>query len=408
MPKPARTPLPPLADPLLWASASGETLDANPAFDALAASCATPAELPRLFGAAVFPLIAQARRDGQAQAFLPLVVGPEPHRTFRLSLDRSKSDGAFAVLLVNVSDEIAWRKQLAERNRELTVLNDIGAALSATLELDELAERIHQQTSRIMGASSFYIALHDPESHMLSFPIYVDDGAKREVGPRPFGSGMSEHLLRTAKPLLLSWDVVERARALGIEPVGRPCHSWLGVPILAEGAAIGVIALQDYDHAKAYDTHDLEVLTIIAGQAAAAIQNARLFAATRSAYRELSEAQARLLESERLRGITETVGALNHEVNNPLAAIAGNAQLLLRTEAALRPEARAKVEAVLQAARRIQHVTSRMTSLIQATSRPYPGDSAILDIRRSIAREEPAASVPAHVPPTEEPTAEAA
>ena len=40
---------------------------------------------------------------------------------------------------------------------------------------------------------------------------------------------------------------------------------------------------------------------------------------------------------------------------------------------------------MLEAAKRIQFVTSKMASLIQAHSRPYPGQAQILDVRRSIA-----------------------
>ena len=135
---------------------------------------------------------------------------------------------------------------------------------------------------------------------------------------------------------------------------------------------------------------------MIAGQAAAATRNARLFDETRAAYEELSRTQGRLLEVERVRSVTETVGALNHEVNNPLAAIAGNAQLLLRHPESLTEELREKIEIILAAARRIQRVTSKMASLIQATSMPYPGQSSILDVERSVAGSvAPAASAPA-------------
>ena len=162
--------------------------------------------------------------------------------------------------------------------------------------------------------------------------------------------------------------------------------SWLGVPIPGDPEPCGAIALQDYERTECFTLHDLEVLTIVAAQGGAALRNAHLFASARAAYRELSEAQARLLESERLRGVTETVGALNHEINNPLTAIAGNAQLLLKSSE-LGVQTRTRLESILEAARRIQRVTAKMSSLIQATARPYPGGTDILDIERSIARE---------------------
>jgi GAF domain-containing protein len=325
---------------------------------------------------------------------LPLVAGPEPRPMFRVSLHRGPGEpntadhGALGALLIDVSEEFALRRQLFDRNHVLTVLNDIGAALSATLDLDVLAERIYEQTSRIMRTANFYIALHDRATSTVSFPLYVDARAKREAPSRPFANGLTEYVLRTARPLLLNHDIDTRARALGIEPRGAAATAWLGVPILADGEATGVIALQDYAQAEVFTLQDLEVLTIIAAQAGAAIKTAHLFASARQAYRELSETQARLLESERLRGVTETVGALNHEINNPLAAIAGNAQLLLRGNEPLTVQARTKLESILESARRIQRVTTKMTTLIQATTMPYPGVSGILDVHRSVSRED--------------------
>lgn len=99
------------------------------------------------------------------------------------------------------------------------------------------------------------------------------------------------------------------------------------------------------------------------------------------------------LRAERLRGVTETVGALNHEVNNPLATIVGTSQLLLRRDD-LEEATRPRVDRILEAAQRIQSVTSRMASIIQATSRPYPGQDTRLDVRGSLARLDAVSSAP--------------
>ncbi len=376
-----------LPDPVLLIL-SGHTGHANEAARELAARHRLTLELSALFGKDAAPLLARARREGHAQSFLPLRTGAERPPVYRVAVRRMGASERFLAVLTDMNREFAGREQLASRNRELSVLNDIGAALSSTLDLDALAERIYQQAGRIMNTVNFYLALHDEESGTLSFPIRVEDHQRLpDMPPRPFANGLTEHVLRTRQPQLLNGDVLAQAHALGLAPIGRSSTSWLGAPLLAEGKAIGAIVIQDHEGTGSYDEHDLEVLTLIAGQAAAAVCNARLLAQARDAYRELSETQASLLEAERLRGVTETVGALNHEVNNPLAAIAGNAQLLLRQAAALPGGAEDKVKRVLEAARRIQNVTSRMANLIQATSMPYPGNEAILDVSRSLARE---------------------
>ena len=379
-----------LPDPVLLLVGGWRTERANKAARDLATREGLEPDLASFFGADAGPLLTRAGREGIALGFLPLRTGAAPLPVYRVAVSRVGATERFTALLTDMSREFARREEFGARNRELAVLNDIGAALSSTLDLNSLAVRLYEQARRIMNIVNFFVALHDPESGTIAFPLRVENRQQLpEIAPRPFMNGLTEHVLRTQQPQLLNGDVLAQARELGLAPIGRAARSWLGVPLLAEGRAIGAIVLQDHEGVCSYNEHDLEVLTLIAGQAAAAVRNARLLAQARDAYRELSETQASRLETERLRGVTETVGALNHEVNNPLAAIAGNAQLLLRQAGSLPGGAEDKVQRILEAARRIQTVTSKMANLIHATSMPYPGDGAILDVARSLSRAEP-------------------
>lgn len=375
-----------LPEPVLLVDARGETRYANQAFHALSAALGTAPTLSALFGPPALVVISEARRSGGSSAFLPLIVGDDLSRGYRLTVRGGAVDGTLAVQLTDLSDEIEWRHQLFLRNSELSVLNDIGAALSATLEMDSLARRIWEQTGRIMEHANFFFALHDRESDEIRFPIWVSGGEiLPEDGMLDARRGITAHILSERKPLLLNGDVCAQLEALGLPHQAHGCQSFLGVPILTDSEAVGVLALHDHATPERYGKHELGILSIIATQAGAAVRNARLFSATRRAYEDLSATQAKLLESERLRGVTETVGALNHEVNNPLATIVGTAQLLLRRED-LEDASRPRIERMLEAAKRIQHVTARMASLIHATSRPYPGKDNILDVQGSLAR----------------------
>lgn len=377
-----------LPEPVLLVTATGGTLYANAAFHQLVSKFGVPAQLSGLFGPPVTVVLSEARRTGAANAFLPLVVGDDLSRGFRLNVRGGAEDGTLAVQLADLSEEVAWRHQLFLRNSELSVLNDIGTALSATLDLSALARRIWEQTGRIMDHTHFVIALHDGGAGPLQVPLRVEDGAV--IGSceiERFGNGPIEHVLLTRQPLLLNGAVNAQLVQLGLRTFKREPVSFVATPILADGMAMGVIELRDHEQAGRFDRHELGILSIVATQAGAAIRNARLYEAIKSAYEELTATQARLLETERLRGVTETVGALNHEVNNPLATIVGTAQLLLRKDD-LDADTRTKAERVLEAAKRIQFVTSKMATLIQAHSRPYPGQVQILDLSASVAEME--------------------
>jgi GAF domain-containing protein len=376
-----------VADPLALVGRTGDTLAANTAFERLAEACGPDSGLVELFGPAAKSLLSAADEGGGVRVPLQLVSGPAPRRWYYVSLRPDPEERGHFVLLTDATEEIMWRHERQRHDQDLVVLKDLGTLLSGTIEVDELTAKIFQQTSRLVASPNFYIALYDRDNQVVSFPRYIEDGLWQNMTSRPFSNGLTEYLLRTGEPLLLARDVAEQAHERGIEPLGRPSLAWMGVPLVANGETIGVLAVQDYQQSDCYGPHDLEMLGIIAAQAAGAIRSARLLAAARRAYLELSEVQAKLLESERIRGVTEAVGSMNHEVNNPLAAIAGNAQLLLRRAEALTPEVRSKVETILDAARRIQQVTAKMATLVQATARPYSSDSPLVELNRATPRE---------------------
>ena len=69
-------------------------------------------------------------------------------------------------------------RQTSRRSEELHILNEIGRALSSTLDLDKLLERIYSEMRRVVDAGSFFIAYHDQESGEVRFEIEVVDGKR--------------------------------------------------------------------------------------------------------------------------------------------------------------------------------------------------------------------------------------
>jgi len=221
----------------------------------------------------------------------PLLFAPQMVLIYaRLGLSQFAlfSAGLVAVSLI-LRGHAQSRRRLERRVRELDSLQAVGRALSTSLELEVVLEAVYGQVAALMPARSFYIALCDAESELISFPLAIEGGARVHPRHRPLGNGLTERILRTQAPLLIQRDVPERLRELGVEGFGPPAACWLGVPILAGSESLGVIAVQSYDAPGVYDVNHERVLVTIAGQAAAAIQNARL-------YRRTDEALARRVQ----------------------------------------------------------------------------------------------------------------
>ena len=201
------------------------------------------------------------------------------------SYQRGAFDEGHQQTLTSIANQAAVALENArlftERQRridEMAVLNDVGRAISSTLQLDELLDLIHHQVSRVMDATNLFIAFYDRDEDWVSFPLYVEGGEVRRHSPgRKASRGLTEYIIRSRQPLLLSDNVESRMQEIGIETIGTPAKSWLGVPMIAGDEVLGIIAVQSYTTENVYDEEHLNLLPTIAAQAAVALENAHLY-----------------------------------------------------------------------------------------------------------------------------------
>jgi hypothetical protein len=374
---------------LMLTAADGATLAANPAAHAIAHELGVACTLNGLLGGDGAAIAARAVRHGITHTLLPVVREGGRERILRVTARPAGDAGAVAVGLVDVTRELAAYEDLVARNHEMDVLRDMGAALTDEHDVVAICRLVYLHASRLLNTGDFTAHVLDPVSRVIRVVWQVRGFAPVTAPPPPhaWGAGPVECVMETRQPLMFERDPHAECEALQLDVPGPLGRSWLGVPMIAGSGAIGAIVVQDFEHSARFTAQDVAVLGIVASQAATAIQTARLLSDARAAYLELSEAQAKLLEAERLRTVGETVGALSHEINNPLATISGNTQLLLR-QGGLDGTLREKLERILAAAQRIDSVTTRMSNLIQAATTRYPGDTPILDLARSRTRDE--------------------
>src|SRR5882672_5598934 len=164
--------------------------------------------------------------------------------------------------------------QLLRRNQELAALNEIGHELSKLVEPTEIAKLIHSMIGKVVDNRSLYVALYDEQRQEVSFPVYTVDGEPYHSPTRTFGRGLTEHIVRTKKPLLITRDLKATLEQLGLVSSGRHAQCWLAVPMLVGEKVVGVITIQDYEQPEAYDNGHLELLSTIASHAAIAVENA--------------------------------------------------------------------------------------------------------------------------------------
>jgi len=184
----------------------------------------------------------------------------------------------FAAQAATALENARLFEEIQVRAEELVVLNEMGRALTAQLNVGEVLDNIYRYVSQLFDATNSYVALYDAETDEISFPLAVENGQRVEWAPRRSGNGLTEYVIRTANPLLIQHDVSDYIAELeGVEQIGHTAESWLGVPMLIGDRVLGVITVQSYEPGRLYTERNRDLLVASASQAAIAIQNAYLF-----------------------------------------------------------------------------------------------------------------------------------
>ncbi len=180
--------------------------------------------------------------------------------------------------------------QVQLRAEEMAALNDLGRALASRLSLDQVLDEVYRGVSRLLDTTNFYIAIHDAEKNENVFLLNVTESQiDGQITRLPAGKGITGYIIQNRASVLIKEDVLGWLNEHGIESVGEPAKSWLGVPILLGDQILGALAVQNYTTPYAYDEHDQYLLSAIGNQASIAIQNARLFEAEQHR-REIADA----------------------------------------------------------------------------------------------------------------------
>ncbi|HLF74543.1 MAG TPA: GAF domain-containing protein [Anaerolineales bacterium] len=262
--------------------------------------------------------------------FVPMIVGNEV--TGIISLQNLDEENAFSEPDVRLLSTIAASMSVAlenarlfeaeqQRVAELAAISKVSQALVAETELDSMIQLIGGQMQEIFEADIVYVALLDPQTDLIHFPYQAGEA----FTTLNLGEGLTSKIIETGEPLLINKDVNERSLEIGATPVGRDVLCYLGVPIKAGGATIGVISVQSTTQEGIFNDDSLRLLTTIAASAGAAIQTARLHAESTKLY---LETQRRAREMSALLEVGRDISS-TLEAGTVLESIARHAMDLL-------------------------------------------------------------------------------
>jgi signal transduction histidine kinase len=167
-------------------------------------------------------------------------------------------------------------ENIQQRLAELATIYEIGMALTATLDLDQLLTLIAKNTTRALRAQGCAIRLQKLiEGAELgttgSYGLF--SGTARDMDDR-FGRAVADRTVAERKPLLVR-DVAREPAFAGIS--GLPTGSLISVPLIVRERVIGVITLYNREEGLPFTETDLQFLATIGSGAAVAIDNASMY-----------------------------------------------------------------------------------------------------------------------------------
>jgi signal transduction histidine kinase len=224
---------------------------------------------------------------------VPLIAGPRVLGVIALGTVESnqvyteeqlKIFGDIGALAATSLDKARLFAETEVRARQLAALNDISQRLvAAELNVERLLELITSSAVDILGgeAGSLFLMAEDGSGD-LEFKVVIGGSGKELLGSRvPAGRGLVGEVAKKGKPAIVN-DTRQDPRFQGeVAKSGQfRTSSILAVPLIAKNKVIGVLEVLNRKDGGVYTEEDTALLSTFAGQAAVAIENARLFEVT--------------------------------------------------------------------------------------------------------------------------------
>jgi GAF domain-containing protein len=231
-----------------------------------------------------------------------------------------------AIENVRLFDEVQARtRDLSESLQQQTATADVLKVISrSAFDLQTVLDTLVESAARLCEADEGTIFQPRDDAYRLASSCGLTPVKKEFLESYPFRKGPDTtvgRVLLEGKPIHIEDSETDPNYRL---PDPEPVHTRLGIPLLREGAPIGVFVLTRRE-TRPFSDKQIELVQTFADQAVIAIENVRLFDEVQARTRDLAAsldnlrtAQDRLIQTEKLASLGQLTAGIAHEIKNPL------------------------------------------------------------------------------------------
>lgn len=264
----------------------------------------------------------------KALAVVPIKAGREVNGTLAvMSVTAYTYNQDEISLLTNIAhvvglavQNVIHHHQLQRQTMRLSYLNEIGSALTSSLDLAHVLKVNIEGVNAMLGTERTSVFLIDRETNELVLR-YTNDGDTELRLPAPW-QGIAGWVAQHDKPELVNNAADDPRHPADLDELtGFKTHSVLCVPLKVEDQIIGVVEVLNKVDGRQFTLQDQTMLIDFTRWAAIAIHNANLFDERVKAYERLADEQKRRTTAETRAAMAAVILDMAHTMNNIVGAI---------------------------------------------------------------------------------------
>ncbi len=218
-------------------------------------------------------------------------------------------------------------QQEQRRRKQVEAVRAVTIEITRELDLTTLLSLITRRAIELVGTDAGTVYLWDEEGKVLIPRAWHGYEAGRGEERLKLGEGVAGTVAARREGLIVN-DYRASPYAVPMFLERTEIASVLAEPLLYQDRLLGVLGISNHRSSRTFTPEDRELLSLFAAQAAIAIENARLYADLERTYQDLQQTLEGLIRSEKLRALGQMAAGIAHDLNNMLAAILGQVELL--------------------------------------------------------------------------------